>query len=214
MKKVLLSTFTTLLMLSGAQAQTSFGLKAGLNRATYSNMNDFKSVIYLEGAAFLDIPVAKNFSIQPALSLQGKGFKDSNQPDGLLIHDKPTTNVSVTLQVVSLEIPVNIVYHIPVDAGDFFIGAGPYLGVHLTGKTIDRGLSADGPLEQRLSIKFSGKDKFLNRFDTGANFLAGYTFGNGLLLNAGYNLGFTNLISISDKTVSNRVLSFVVGYQF
>ena len=78
----------------------------------------------------------------------------------------------------------------------------------------DRGLSADGLLKEKMSVKFSGEDKLINRFDAGANFLVGYKLGNGLLLNAGYNLGLTNLIPNSGKTVSNRVLSFVVGYQF
>ena len=214
MKKILLSLGAAVLLAAGAQAQTSWGLKAGVNLGKYSNVpaayEDYAKMnpsFYVTG--FADMPVAPNFSIQPGVSLQGKGAKYKASGD--------MGEGTFTRNVMSVEVPVNAVYYIPVGySGSVFLGAGPYIGFNVSGKdktsgTIDGIGSVDSDSRD---LNFSGDDKDMNVIDAGANFMLGYKMSNGFLVNAGYNLGLTQLVPDANKTVSNRVLSFGVGFQF
>jgi len=115
---------------------------------------------------------------------------------------------------MSIEVPVNAVYYIPAGTGNVFIGAGPYIGFNVSGKVKTKGQEGGISIDEKNNIKFSGDEKDMNRIDAGANFLLGYKLENGLLINGGYNLGLTNLVpNVTDK-ISNRVLSFGIGFQF
>ncbi|TJZ54824.1 PorT family protein [Sphingobacterium olei] len=214
MKKLLLSFGAVVLLAAGAQAQVSYGLKAGVNLGKYSNQSDLAKDYQTNNVSFFvtgfaDLPVATNFSVQPGLSLQGKGNKYNFDGDGL--DGKSTTNV------MSIEIPVNAVYWIPTGAsGSVFLGAGPYVGFNVSGKQKYEGNVGDWGAEGESDIDFGSGDNEMKVIDAGANFLAGYKFGNGFLINAGYGLGLSNLSnnSNSDNKFSNRVLSFGVGFQF
>ncbi len=212
MKKLLLSFGAVVLLAAGAQAQTSYGLKAGVNLGKYSSVpSAFEDMqknnlsFYVTGYA--DIPVASQFSIQPGVSLQGKGAKYEGE--------SANANGKLTQNVMSIEVPVNAVYYIPAGAGNVFLGAGPYVGFNISGKlkaSGDWGEIFDGSAERDLS--FSGDDKDMNLIDAGVNFLGGYKFNNGFLINAGYGLGLSNLNPNDGDKLSNRVLSFGVGFQF
>ncbi|UIR54718.1 PorT family protein [Sphingobacterium sp. SRCM116780] len=213
MKKLLLSFGAAFLLSAGVQAQTSYGLKAGVNLGKYSNPSDLEkdfqknnTSFYVTG--FADLPVGTNFSIQPGVSLQGKGNKMQYDGDG--------SNGSSTTNVMSIEIPVNAVYYIPTGtSGSVFLGAGPYLGFNVSGKTKVKGNIGGGTAEGNYDLKFSGDDKDMKVIDAGANFMLGYKFNSGLLINAGYGLGLSNLSPSSDSNdkFSNRVLSFGIGFQ-
>lgn len=210
MKKILLSLGAALLLAAGAQAQTSFGLKAGVNLGKYSglgsDLNDFQKMnpsFYVTG--FADLPVASQFSIQPGVSLQGKGSKLKGSVEGF-----DGTN---TINTMSIEVPVNAVYWIPAGSGNVFLGAGPYIGFNISGKEKNKGTTDFGSGEIETDINFGSADDEMKVIDAGANFMAGYKLSNGLLINAGYGLGLTSLYNTGDK-VSNRVLSFGVGFQF
>ena len=213
MKKLLLSFGAVVLLAAGAQAQTSYGLKAGVNLGKYSNQTEEakdyqKNNVSFYVSGFADIPVAPQFSIQPGVSLQGKGAK----------YEATGDNVSGTssTNTMSVEIPVNAVYYIPAGTGNVFLGAGPYVGFNISGKTKAEGAlgGVEGSVDR--DLKFSGDNKDMNLIDAGVNFLGGYKFGNGLLINAGYGLGLSNLSPSdnSDNKFSNRVLSFGLGFQF
>lgn len=208
MKKVLLSLGAALLMAAGAQAQTGYGLKAGVNLGKYSNVDDAKNNTSFYVTGFADLPVAPNFSIQPGVSLQGKGNRtESNLGD---VEGKLTYNV------MSVEIPVNAVYYIPAGAGSVFLGAGPYVGFNVSGKIKGEGNLGDAGLVGETDIEFGSGDNEMKTVDAGANFMLGYKLNNGFLINAGYGLGLTNLSNSdnSDNKFSNRVLSFGIGFQF
>lgn len=205
MKKILLSLGAAVALAGAASAQTSYGLKAGVNLNKISNYGDNQSnATSFHVTGFADIPVAPSFSIQPGVSLQGKGTK----------YDATVAGITgeATLNTMSIEIPVNAVYYIPAGTGDVFLGAGPYVGFNVSGK-VKGSIEGNEFINQDLS--FSGDNKDMNVVDAGVNFLGGYKFGNGLLLNAGYGLGLTNLNPHdAGSSFSNRVLSFGVGFQF
>ncbi|WP_437921671.1 porin family protein [Sphingobacterium sp. LRF_L2] len=210
MKKILLSLGAALLLAAGAQAQTSWGLKAGVNLGKYSGLgsdiNDFQKMnpsFYVTG--FADLPVAPQFSIQPGVSLQGKGSK--------LKYDIEGFDGTNTINTMSIEVPVNAVFWIPAGSGNVFLGAGPYIGFNVSGKEKNKGTTDYGSGDIETDINFGSGDGEMKVIDAGANFMAGYKLSNGFLINAGYGLGLTNIYNGGDK-VSNRVLSFGVGFQF
>lgn len=208
MKKLLLSFGAVVLLAAGAQAQVSYGLKAGVNLGKYSNFgDDQKNNTSFHVTGFADLPVATNFSIQPGVSLQGKGTKFYENYEGI-------ADAEFTRNVMSVEIPVNAVYWIPAGSGSVFLGAGPYIGFNVSGKDKLKGNLGDYSGVTDWDLDFSGDDKDMNLIDAGANFMAGYKLANGFLLNAGYNLGLTQLAPGADDKVSNRVWSFGIGFQF
>ncbi len=210
MKKILLSLGVAVLLAAGAQAQVSYGVKAGVNLpkqlakfsgggANISTSSKTTTSFYVSGYA--SIPAAENFAIQPGLSLQGKGGK--SEVEG----QKMTSNI------LSLDIPVNAVYYIPTgNSGSVFLGAGPYLGFHLSAKDKIDGKSFDTSIG-------SGDDDGLKLLDYGLNFQLGYKLNNGFLINGGYGLGLANLVNdpglpgISIKGY-NRIFSFGIGFEF
>lgn len=110
MKRKLLSIAAILCFNAGAKAQTSYGLKAGVNFAKFKfsqgNLNytsDANTSFYITG--FADMPVAPNFSLQLGVSLQGKGGKVSAGEFGL---DEDAKD-----NLMYIEVPVNLVYYAP-----------------------------------------------------------------------------------------------------
>ena len=194
------------LAVAGAQAQTGWGLKGGVNLGKYSNVNKAENNTSFYVTGFADLPVSSQFSIQPGVSLQGKGAKFEGK-----LGDLTSTN---TRNVMSVEIPVNAVYYIPAGSGSVFLGAGPYVGFNVSGKDKFKSAIGNNSGETEHKLKFSGDNKDMNPIDAGANFLLGYKLENGLLINGGYNLGLTNLVPNAKDKVSNRVWSFGVGFQF
>lgn len=200
MKKVLLSLGAALLMAAGAQAQTSYGIKAGVNLpkiksevGNVSHTSDASTNFYISGYA--NIFAGQNFAIQPGVSLQGKGGKSE------ILGVKSTTNL------MSIEIPVNAVYYIPTgNSGSVFLGAGPYVGFNISGQNKTGDVKTD--------IDFGSKISETKVVDYGANFQGGYKFSNGFLVNAGYGLGLGNLSNADNAKSNNRVLSFGVGFEF
>ncbi len=210
MKKVLLGCIASLFVAFGAQAQsgTGIGVKAGLNLPSYSygsssDLSDSKSTTNFFVTAFLDAPVASNLYIQPGVSLQGKG--------ATLLSTESLGGVEVTQNTMWLEVPVNLVGKFDLGMGKVAVGAGPYLGVGLSGKNKISGESSGNSIEK--DFKF-GSDEMLKRTDFGVNFLVAYELYNGFTINGGYGLGLTNLAGDKALTndLKNRVWSIGVGF--
>jgi hypothetical protein len=205
MKKFILSASAVLFGL-GAFTQTplGYGIKAGVNIPNYnfSNENnsfDTKSSTNFHITGYLDAPITSNFYIQPGISLQGKGAK--------LYENGSHT---LTQNTMWIEVPVNAVAKFYTgDAGNFYIGAGPYAAFGISGK--NKWESNLGSVES--DFKF-GKDENQKAFDAGVNFLAGYQLSSGLTLGAGYGLGLADIAPNGSGSAKqhNRVLSFSVGF--
>lgn len=186
--------------------QTSFGVKAGLTlpKLSFSEGNtnyttDAATGFYLTGYA--NLGVAKNLSVQPGISLQNKGGKFSSNSG---VEFEVGVN-DVTMNLMYIEVPVNVVYSIPAGPGNVFVGAGPYAAY---GASIKMKIGNESE-----SGSFDEAD--LNAFDAGVNFLAGYKLTQGFLVNVGYGLGLANVAKDSgDATMKNKVFSVGVGFQF
>ncbi|GAA0882198.1 MULTISPECIES: porin family protein [Sphingobacterium] len=208
MKKLLLSAAILFGSLGAfAQGGLGYGLRAGVNIPKYSFENgssESNTGFFVTG--YLDAPISPNFSIQPGLSLQNKGGKYTATSDNATGELKQS--------IMSLDIPVNAVAKFPTGgSGNFFIGAGPYVGFALSGKNKFEASSNNASVKREWDVKFgSGDGDELKRTDFGINFLAGYQLSNGFQINAGYGLGLTNLSPVSNLSTKNRVWSVGIGF--
>jgi len=201
MRKVVLFVLLNLGFLS-ANAQTSFGIVAGLKNATQrTNRNNDGSRNYLlwQAGVTADIPLTGRFCLQPQLLASVKGSHGE-------MHDLDSnyiilSGVSTKLRLMYLELPLNVVYKHPLGAGKLVVGAGPYLAYGLGGKRNSTyTYKIDQPTEHsEIKVKFKNKPEWGARYeyhkplDAGLNFLAGYELNNGLCFNINYSLGLTNI---------------------
>ena len=214
MKKLLIVAVATFIG-SAAFAQTSgsskhYGLKAGVNLPKYSFGKDnaangeTNTTVNFHVTGYMDAPIGGMFSIQPAISLQGKGGE---------YFDNGTTQVKQN--TMWIEVPVNLVAKFPMSGGShFFLGAGPYGAAAIAGQN----KTTTGSSSAQSDLKFgndSGDD--LKGMDFGVNFLGGVQLNSGFNIGAGYGLGLTDLRpsgSGGTGQQSNRVWSFSVGMAF
>lgn len=225
MKKIY--TLLALALLSGSvMAQSKdgvkFGIRGGVNLASiaYSGSgisNDIKNAskpttsYYFGG--FVDIPISDVVSVQPGLSLSGKGGKfDYNVtgPGGV-------GSVVSKTSLMYIEMPINAVFNF----SGFYIGVGPYLGYGIAGRTFTEtkvnGVIVPGLTDPERDVEFgseAGNDS--KPFDFGANALAGYRLENGLSIGLNYGFGVANNYpdTANDVKASNRVFSILVGFSF
>lgn len=228
MKKIILIAAGFFIAGTAANAQstttstvgsTKWGLKAGVNLAKYSfGADDTKNESTNQATNFhvtgyLDLPLGKMFSVQPGLSLQGKGAE---------YFDAPVfgNDIEIKENIMWLEVPVNFVGKIPLGATgtSLFLGAGPYGAVALAGEIKTENESTDQSTTTKL--KFGDEDNnnaSRKMVDLGVNFLGGLQLNNGFNIGAGYGLGLTDLRpkgTGGNGQMTNRVLSFSLGYSF
>jgi hypothetical protein len=209
-KNILLAG-AAMLLSSAAVAQVSYGIKAGvnLNKTTYDEYSvEYSQKNYLSYfiTGYAELGLGSKFALQPGVSLQGKGDKYTKDSE-----------TAATWDVMSVEVPVNLLYYIPTgESGSVFLGAGPYVGFNIAGKSKVESIGAPhfGPAGEN-DIKFTGDNKTQNLIDAGANFLLGYKLANGFLINAEYGLGITDL-NPNEKNdhFHNRTIRLGVGFQF
>src|SRR5690606_37630569 len=86
---------------------------------------EFKSVTSFQIGGLVDVPLATSFSLQPGITLSGKGFKVEGDDEG--------DSFTYQENIMYLEVPVNAVYKV----GNIYFGAGPYAAFALSGKYKD-----------------------------------------------------------------------------
>lgn len=213
MKKLLIVAVASLIG-SAAFAQTSassthYGLKAGVNLPKYSfgkenaDNGETNTTVNFHVTGYMEAPLGGMFSIQPALSLQGKGGE---------FFDSGTTEVKQN--TMWIEVPVNFVAKFPAGGTNFFLGAGPYGAAAIGGQN----KTTTGSASSESDLDFGndpGDD--LKGMDFGLNFIGGVELNSGFSIGAGYGLGLTDLRpsgSGGNGKQTNRVLSFSVGMAF
>ncbi|WP_207493504.1 outer membrane beta-barrel protein [Aridibaculum aurantiacum] len=196
MKKILSLAFAAAIAMT-AQAQTTFGIKGGLNLTSVNtNDEDFnhdrktRPSFHVGGVA--DIGISNSFSIQPQLLVQGKGVS--------LAHGGHSDKIRFT----SIDIPVNFLYK----RSGFFIGGGPNLGINVSGKMV-----ADDPTENT-DFEFGSETGKFKRVNIGANVMTGYQLTNGLFFSANFLGDLTNWVNSNNDKWKNNLFGLSVGYMF
>lgn len=211
MKKIFTLCLTVFLL--GAVTETyaqTFGIKAGVNLANQtakddddSYDDDYKSKIGFNVGVTLDIPISDVVSFETGLIASSKGSKVEG------------TGFEAKTNLLYVDIPLTAKFSFEINRDSkFYIAAGPYVGIGLSGKSTSK---VDGLDEQEEDIKW-GSDEAeddLKRLDYGAQINIGAEF-SGFQIGAGYGLGLAN-IAPSDANgfkATNRVISVTVGYRF
>lgn len=193
MKKLLLSV--AMLSFLGANAQT-FGLKAGLNISNVSNLyeSSTNSRTGFNAGAFVNLPLANKFKIQPELLYSQKGLK---YPTG-------------TEEYGYLSIPIMFQYNI---VENFYIEAGPEFSILLSAKDKFNGKTTNQ--YEYESGTFDLKDEY-RTLDIGVGFGLGYDITKNIGANARYVAGFTDLYKETTKgdIAKNSLFQIGVSYKF
>jgi hypothetical protein len=209
MKKILLLVCCAFAASTAFAQIPTVGIKGGVNFASLSSSSSSTAGTYNTGTltsfsagVFVDFKTSGNISIQPALLYTGKGAKESGEDSG--------TSYSVKAKINYLQIPVNIVYNVPVAVGTFYFGAGPYAAYGLSAKVE----AAGSGQSQSIDVNFGDGEDQYKRIDAGITALAGLKFKQGLLLNLNLDLGLTNVSNQVDSSTKTRVVGLSVGYAF
>ena len=210
-----------LLMISGVSfGQISLGGQAGAvfskpSTTTYTLIQGFdvelKNRIGFSAGLLADIPFGESgFRLMPELSFVNKG----------LITDANVTFLGQQLQVNAkanisyIEIPLNAAYAFSLGNNKLLVGAGPYAGIGVGGKTVIRSTANGTTEEEEEKVKFGSEPDQTKRMDFGANFMAGFILNNGLMFKVNYSLGLTNLSNEPDTEYKNRYFGVSVAYFF
>jgi len=235
MKRLVLIELAVLLTASYAQAQFSFGARAGINITQVSVVDKSAK----------DLTVKENSEMKPGIQLGVVGeYTFSNgfgiQPSvffymhryelyriagtvgalDLIIEHRETSNINY------LQIPVNAQYKLGLGKIKLLFQAGPYLGIALNGKQkreshiieIIRGNPDDEYLKffehpKNDKIIFGTEDRELKRLDYGLGLGAGVQLGN-IQTVIGYNKGLVNLSNSSWYSQKNISFSVYLAYLF
>ncbi|GAA3984662.1 PorT family protein [Mucilaginibacter dorajii] len=228
MKKLILSLFLIASSIAVFAQLPSIGIKGGVNFATISGSGTESqtvagtnliahsgSITSFNVGVFIDVKMG-HFSLQPAVSLTGKGGT-FNGVTGQLPNGSVST-VDSKYHLYYVQVPVNVLYHVPFVVGDFYIGAGPYVGLGVYGKHKQSADNNSNGTHTYFSsdekVKFGDNDD-IKPYDLGANALAGIKLKGGLLLNLNYDLGLSNILPNADgRNFKTRTLGVSVGFVF
>ncbi|SFO21613.1 Outer membrane protein beta-barrel domain-containing protein [Chitinophaga sp. YR627] len=206
MRKILLLALFNLGFLY-THAQTSFGVTAGFgtSKIHIPDYDDFDSKFNPSWRAgvMADIKLIGKFYLQPQLLISTKGQHTYNE--GAIGLDMMPTKIHAKTHLTYLELPVNVVFKLPLGSGKLITGAGGYIAYGLGGnyKVTGKVRSTGADYEQKGDVKFEkdphpteadlGHTTYYRPIDFGLNFLAGYEFKNGLGLNFTYSPGLKNM---------------------
>jgi opacity protein-like surface antigen len=176
-----------------SSSKIKFGLKAGLNVSNLSNM-DMKSRAGFYGGVFVNIPVAKDFSVQPEVLYSAVGAKE-----------KGGSNAKLELEYIS--VPVMFQYKaLP----NFYVEAGPQFSFLMDARLKNNVGS--------LHLKDATRG-----FDFGIGLGAGYDFTKNIGVNVRYTAGLSDIVNKSHRylygydregSVKNGVFQVGVNYKF
>jgi|EndMetStandDraft_4_1072995.scaffolds.fasta_scaffold83913_1 hypothetical protein len=187
MKKIF---FIALMAISVMHAQAQFGVKAGLNLASWggddADDDAKKSLLGPYFGVFYNIKASEMFSIQPELVYSMQGVKYEDDP------------FKAKYALSYLNLTPLLRYNNP---SGFFAGIGPQIGFLLSGKYKEDG-------EDDVDIKDE-----LKGIDIGAAIALGYELKSGFGFYARYNHGFTTVVDDDDTKIFNRVIQVGVRYQ-
>ena len=190
-KKVLVAVSVVILSAGYAQAQISFGVRAGLNltnmKMSYSEESiDGKMKSGIQLGVVSEIEITKFLSIQPGLLFAQQGYKNEIPAGVTGVYYKQT----VTLNYI--QIPVNAICKLYFGTVTLLGQAGPYIGYGINGK-----IKTKIPEEQR-TISFGSEDNdYMKALDFGFGFGTGVQSGP-FQAGISYNIGLTKIAKTTD----------------
>ena len=205
----------TLLLCATITAQTEkvkIGVKAGLNIASLTfDENELESSqkTGFTAGIMAEIPLAKNFSVQPEVLYSQQGMKFSYSDI-----DVANSSYESTITLNYLNIPVMLKYYV---LKGLSVQAGPQIGILLksNNKYQDNFLGYDNHENYNLS-------DYTNAFDTSVNLGVGYQFKDKFYVDLRYNISYSDVFKeansngnyVINSDMRNRVFQITIGYFF
>ncbi len=192
----------------------SFGVRAGVSlqningRDANDNKLQNKLVPRFQGGVNIELPLADEFFIQPGIMFAAKGteFKGSN------------TNLSLSY----IEVPVNFLFKPVVGTGKLLLGAGPYIGFGIAGKSEPENSSSSSvTFKNSITVAeaISGAP-YYRKIDAGTNLLFGYEMINNLSVQLNAQLGLAKINPDIEGLNNNKTMyrntgfGLSIGYRF
>lgn len=225
--KTKLFSLILIFLLSGSMAfaqrsagsKTSFAILGGVNLQNLNgkdingDKHDYDLLLGFHAGLNAQVPIAPEFYFQPGLMFITKGAKST------------AGDLSGTLKLSYIELPLNFVYKAQLGKGYFMLGFGPYVAYGVGGKATYEG--GDGSVEYDVEFKNEVEPDdphtniYIRPFDAGANLFFGYELAGGLFVQLNTQLGLLN-IQPEDKridgdnksTLKNTGYGLSLGYRF
>lgn len=208
---------TLILILTACVANAQqFGIHAGVNLANASSQDidgagiERPAMVGPIAGFVADFPLSGSFHFRPELNFIQKGFKRTYSEPGF-------GSLMLSAKLNYLELPLNFAYGIPAGKNKVLIGAGPSIGLGLSGKVKQRIEITGEPTEEDEDDVSFGSDSDsddLKPLDIGINFFAAYQMRQGFFLKAGYAMGLSNISHDEESKFKNRGWGITVGYFF
>lgn len=151
---------------------------------------------------FFEYKPVQWLSFQPELQLKFKGTRGYTHTSDRYYDTQtgdyiPDVLVEDTLNLTYVQLPLNLLFYIPVsDNASIFFGGGYYLAYGVYGKLHLTPSKDRYSFEKETQKVFSGTDKILNPFDQGINTMFGarFTYSNvEMFIRAGYEWSLDNM---------------------
>lgn len=161
------------------------------------------------GGVWADIRMSDYVDFQPHIDLAAKGavLYEGGAQEGYF-------------HASYLELPLRLMYRIPVGYDDFFLGGGLYGALGLRGmyrSRIDSNGSAASPVysgDIHFSTMNAANGVYISPWDAGYTAAASFQFSFGLVFHVNYSHGFVNIYPRGDSHLHNQALSLGIGYLF
>ncbi|HEY9261349.1 outer membrane beta-barrel protein [Chitinophaga sp.] len=208
-------------VVSISHAQVSLGIRGGyVNSGLASSGNSTAPGTShqdnWQAGAYLNAPLFTRGYLQAGMGyiVKGAGLNYEH------LHPDLFGSAVTKLKLQYLELPVNMVYKLPVSFGKLIVGAGPYAAYCVRGDynvTAYDGIKQVQSGSQHLNFNSSpnifGTTMNLQRWDAGLNFTAGVEFNCFLTLSAHYGYGLLD-IDKSANELKNRYWGVSFGFLF
>nr|WP_295871797.1 outer membrane beta-barrel protein [uncultured Chitinophaga sp.] len=200
--------------LQGGYVNAEMNVSSGSSGGTQPGSQPLHS---WQAGFYLNIPVFPNGALQPGLNYIVKGANRSfNGQEGVNVALPGATKIRLQY----LELPVNLVYKIPIGIGKLAIGGGGY-GAYCTRGDYNLAIYKEGKLLQSSNQRVDfGKNPNvfttgynLQRWDAGLNAVATIEFNCYVTLGVNYSHGLVDLDK-SDGNIKNRYFGINVGILF
>ncbi len=227
MHKQLKLTAAILLAVVTTKAQVYFSASAGV---TYGNLTtkidgnkvkEIKPNLGLILSADVNIPLQSNLIVQAGLQFENINNKVDYQESaailgGVIRTDKQTGKGAINY----INIPVKLFFVRELNKSSFAIGAGPFIGIGLSGKSSSKTITtySDGRAGTEFSsnsaTKFGKDPGQLKRINIGlgTNFI--YTMNNNISIGIFTNIGLSNNNNTDKYVTKTYTIGLTAGYVF
>jgi hypothetical protein len=221
MKKIfLLGTGIVVSMIGFAQLSVGLQGIGNLADAKIKNPEDFnytKKMRTLPGAGVVvQYDVNENLAIRSGLNYLQNGITLKATVD-----QDADMKVELENTLSYVQLPVNVLYVLPVAGFKLYGGVGGYINYGVSGKSKSvltyTSETGDKITEKETYKAFKKEEEGganLKKTDFGASALAGIQLPGGMFANVGYQLGLSNISRGEEGKYKNRGLQLSVGYFF